>query len=106
MCLTSEIRSLTTYAHTELHEMICLLCYRSWYNRSIHSERKGEWNFDTEKIPIDIVRVHGSSFKAIYAAQEDLVKKGSCIKCPVLVLCSNRSIRPEKTWRDEYGEGK
>ena len=97
---------MTTYAHTELHEMIYLLFYHNWYNRSIHSERKGEWNFDTKKIPIDIVRVHGSSFKAIYAAQEDLVKKGSCIKCPVLVLCSNRSIRPEKTWRDEYGEGK
>ena len=93
---------LTVY---EIHQIIYFLYHCSWYNRSIHSEHRGEWNFDTQKIPIDIVRVHGPSFKAIYSAQEDLKKKGSCIKCPILVLCSSRSIRPEKTWRDEYGEG-
>ena len=34
------------------------------------------------------------------------MKKGSCIKCPILLMCSNRSIRPDKTWRDEYDEGR
>jgi hypothetical protein len=33
------------------------------------------------------------------------MKKGSCIKCPILLMCSHRSIKPDKTWRDEYGEG-
>lgn len=33
------------------------------------------------------------------------MKKGSSIKCPILFMCSSRSIKPDKTWRDEYGEG-
>jgi len=77
----------------------------SWYGRSIHTTHKGEWDFDVKIKPIDKIRVHGSTFSAIRAAQHDLIKKGSCIKCPILLMCSNRSIKPDKTWRDEYGEG-
>jgi hypothetical protein len=82
-----------------------IICCFSWYGRSIHVSNKGEWNFDTNKKPIDKIRIHGAAFAAIRTAQEDLMKKGSCIKCPVLLMCSNRSIKPDKTWRDEYMEG-
>lgn len=77
----------------------------SWYTQSLHLAHKGEWDFDIQKKTIEKLRVHGPSFKAIYSAQEDLMKKGPCIKCPILMLCSNRSIMPGKVWRDEYGEG-
>jgi alpha-beta hydrolase superfamily lysophospholipase len=76
----------------------------NWYNRSIHSSHKGEWNFDIKKKPVDKIRVHGPSFYAIRLAQQDLMKKGSCISCPILLMCSHRSIRPDKIWRDEYDE--
>ncbi|CAF1090567.1 unnamed protein product [Rotaria sp. Silwood1] len=76
----------------------------NWYGRSIHISNKGEWNFDLKKKPIDKIRIHGSAFSAIRTVQQDLMKKGSCIKCPILLMCSNRSIKPDKTWRDEYEE--
>jgi hypothetical protein len=79
--------------------------YLSWYGRSIHASSKGEWDFDCKKKPIDQVRIHGPSFAAIRLAQQQLMMKGSCIHCPVLFLCSNRSIKPDKTWRSEYEEG-
>lgn len=82
-----------------------IICCFSWYGRSIHTSQKGEWDFDVKIKPIDKIRIHGPSFSAIRTAQQNLVKKGSCIKCPILFMCSNRSIRPEKAWRDEYGEG-
>jgi alpha-beta hydrolase superfamily lysophospholipase len=78
-------------------------CFR-WYGRSIHVTHKGEWDFDISKKPIDKIRVHGATFAAIRTAQEDLMNKSSCIKCPVLLLCSNRSIKADNTWRDEYTE--
>ncbi|CAF2463194.1 unnamed protein product [Rotaria sp. Silwood2] len=74
----------------------------NWYGRSIHVSNKGEWNFDLTKKPIDKIRIHGSTFSTIRSAQQDLTRKGSCIKCPILLLCSDRSIKPDQTWRDEY----
>jgi hypothetical protein len=55
--------------------------------------------------PIEKIRVHGSSWSAIRIGQQELVKEGFCIKCPILLMCSNRSIRPDKAWRDEYHQG-
>ena len=78
----------------------------SWYNQSIHSAHKGEWDFDVQKKSVVITRFHGPSCKAICSAQEDLARRGSCIKRPLLLLCSNRYIKSDKTWRDEYSEGK
>jgi hypothetical protein len=77
----------------------------SWYGQTIHNSSKGEWNFDITKKPIDKIRVHGPSFSAINIAQQDLMRRGSCIKSPILLMCSNRSIKPHQTWRDEYEEG-
>jgi alpha-beta hydrolase superfamily lysophospholipase len=76
-----------------------------WYGRSIHMSERGEWNFDLNIKPVGRVRLHGSFLSAVHAVQEDLRKRRVSIKCPTLFMCSNRSIKPGKTWRDEYGEG-
>lgn len=39
-------------------------------------------------------------------AQLELTKNGRSIKCPILFMSSNRSMKPETQWRDEYTEGK
>lgn len=77
----------------------------SWYGRSIHKSSRGEWEFDCTKKPIDKVRLHGRSFGAIRQAQELVQQRGPCLSYPILCLCSNRSIKPDYIWRDEYGEG-
>ncbi|CAF5146664.1 unnamed protein product, partial [Rotaria magnacalcarata] len=75
-----------------------------WYGRSIHVSDRGEWNFDLNKIPIDTVRLHGSFFSAVHRVHQDLIKGRIKMKCPVLLMCSNRSMHAEKQWCDEYGE--
>ncbi|CAF2057262.1 unnamed protein product [Rotaria magnacalcarata] len=74
----------------------------NWYNRTIHVSSRGEWDFDISKKPIDKIRAHGVSFAAIHRAQQELMSKGSCIKCPILSMCSHRSLKPDANWRDEY----
>ena len=76
-----------------------------WNGRSLHKSHKGEWDFDTIKKPINKVRVHGSFFSACRRAQLELAQNGSAIKCPILFMSSNRSIKSDKVWRDEYAEG-
>jgi alpha-beta hydrolase superfamily lysophospholipase len=76
-----------------------------WYGRSIHASHRGEWNFDVTKKPIDRVRLHGPFFSAVQIVQNDLIERRIPIECPILFMCSNRTIKPDKTWRDEYAEG-
>ncbi|CAF1032611.1 unnamed protein product [Rotaria sordida] len=75
-----------------------------WYGRSLHISNRGEWNFDLNKKPIDKIRLHGSFFLAVHRVQQDLKKKRITIQCPVLLMCSNRSMRANKQWRNEYAE--
>ena len=77
-----------------------------WYGKSTHISSRGEWDFDLFKIPIEKIPIHGAFFAAVRNAQQALIKNRMSIKCPVLFMCSNRSIKPGKTWRDEYGEGR
>ena len=76
-----------------------------WYGRSLHVSNRGEWDFDLCKKPIEKVRLHGPFFSAVHAVQQGLMKGQISLKCPVLLMCSNRSIQTDKTWRDEYAEG-
>jgi alpha-beta hydrolase superfamily lysophospholipase len=76
-----------------------------WYGRSIHVSHRGEWDFDLGKKPIDRVRLHGPFFSAVQTVQKDLIERRIPIECPILFMCSNRFIKPGKTWRDEYAEG-
>lgn len=76
-----------------------------WYGRSIHRSEKGEWNFDVAKKPIEKIRLHGSFFSAIQTVQDDLANGKYKVQCPVLMICSSRSLRAGRQWRDEYAEG-
>ncbi|CAF4966365.1 unnamed protein product, partial [Rotaria magnacalcarata] len=51
-------------------------------------------------------RVHGSFFTACRRAQRELAQHGSSIKCPILFMSSDRSLKCDTVWRDEYAEGK
>ena len=77
-----------------------------WYGRSIHVSDRGEWNFDLKKKPINKVRLFGQYFGAVAAAQQELTENPGETECPILLLCSDRSIKPGKTWNDEYAESK
>jgi len=77
----------------------------SGFAQTIHCSKRGEWDFDLKKKPIDKIRVHGPSFHAIHLAQQNLIGRGASIKSPILFMCSSRSIKPDKTWRDEYAQG-
>ena len=77
-----------------------------WYGQSMHASSRGEWNFDTNKKAIDKVRMHGAFFGAIRAAQHALTQDDFCLTCPILFMCSNRSIKPGKAWSDEYAHGR
>ena len=76
-----------------------------WYGKSIHKSGRGEWDFDLTKKPIDRIRLHGPFFTAVQTVQKDLVKRSVPIECPILFMCSNRSVKQGKAWRDEYTEG-
>ena len=77
-----------------------------WYGRSLHVSDHGEWNFDLTKMPIDTFRLHGAFFRTVAAAQQELIKSPISIECPILLLCSDQSIKPGKTWNDDYAESK
>jgi alpha-beta hydrolase superfamily lysophospholipase len=76
------------------------------YGRSLHVSQRGEWNFDVTKKSIEKVRLHGAFFSAVRMAQRDITKGNIHIPCPILLLCSNRSIKQDRQWRDEYAEGR
>lgn len=76
-----------------------------WNGRSLHMSHKGEWNFDLTKKPIEKVRMHGSFLAACRRAQCEVEQNGHLIKCPVLFMSSDRSMKSEKIWRDEFAEG-
>lgn len=76
-----------------------------WYGRTIHKSFQGEWNFDLKKKPIEKFRIYGPFFSAIRSAQQSIEQGEINLSCPILVMCSNRSIKPTKQWRDEYQNG-
>lgn len=77
-----------------------------WYGRTIHKSSRGEWSFDLKKKPIDKIRIYGAFFSAIRSVQRSIEQGEINLSCPILVMCSNRSIKPTKQWRDEYQNGK
>ena len=72
---------------------------RSLYQMSIHRSERGEWDFVTAWKPIS-----GGAVRAewLAAAQRAIAQAhaGLGLACPILVLCSARTIRA-KQWTDE-----
>jgi len=75
----------------------------SFYQVSTHRTERGEWDFVPEWKPVTggTVRVEW-----LVAAQRAIARAhaGLDIQCPILVLCSARSVRG-KEWTDEFFRG-
>ncbi|CAF1101293.1 unnamed protein product [Adineta ricciae] len=73
-----------------------------WYGRSIHVSGRGEWNYDVTKKPVEKLPLHGPFLSTVRTYQEEIIRGQIKIQCPILFMCSNRSLRPDRTWHDEY----
>lgn len=70
------------------------------YGYSISKKRYGEWEYNEEWKPVAVSEVSMSWLRAIYRAQCKL-RKGLAIKCPVLVMRSDKSFK-NKHWSDKF----
>jgi alpha-beta hydrolase superfamily lysophospholipase len=75
----------------------------SYYQISTHRSERGEWDFFTDWKPVTggVVRVEW-----LAAAQRAIARAhaGLNLNCPILVLCSDKTIRA-KQWTDELYRG-
>lgn len=70
------------------------------YGNSLSKKAKGEWEFNEEWKPVAVSTVNASWINAIHKAQTRL-HKGLDIKCPVLVMMSDKSYKNKK-WTDDF----
>jgi alpha-beta hydrolase superfamily lysophospholipase len=70
-----------------------------FYGRSLHRDHGGEWDFDRRWKPMDGFGVYAGWFRAIHRAHAE-VAAGLDIRCPVLLLHSERSSWP-RTWNED-----
>ncbi len=68
------------------------------YPESLHKDYKGEWDFNINWKPTTSFPTYFGWFRAIRKAQKEL-QAGLNIKCPVLVMHSDKSYKG-KTWDD------
>jgi len=68
------------------------------YPKSLHKDHKGEWDFKDEWKPIKNFPTYLGWIRAIRNAQQEL-QAGLDIKCPTLVLYSDKSYKGKK-WDD------
>lgn len=71
----------------------------SFYGESLHVSRRGTWEFDQAWKPVDGFPARAGWFRAIHRAHAE-VDDGLAIRCPVLVLHAERSLRPT-AWSDD-----
>jgi alpha-beta hydrolase superfamily lysophospholipase len=67
---------------------------------SIHRDYRGEWSYNLEWKPVGGFLPLAAFGRAIRIGQSR-VARGLDVPCPVLVACSNRSIRSSR-WTDEF----
>ncbi len=63
------------------------------YAESLHKDYHGEWNFSLDWKPIEGFVLNLGWINAIHKAQKEL-QKGLDVKCPVLVMYSDKSVAP------------
>ncbi len=63
------------------------------YGFSLHKSHYGEWDYDIQLKPDAGFKIYASWIRAIHLAQQEL-QKGLAIPCPILVMHSDRSVRP------------
>ncbi len=71
------------------------------YARSLHQEHEGEWDFDLEWKPIASFSVYAGWLRAVRAGHAQL-HRGLDLRCPVLVLSSDRSTNPTEMGEDVH----
>ena len=69
------------------------------YPESIHKDYYGEWDFDQRYKPVEGFPINLGWINGIYQAQK-VLQKGLDIPCPVLVMFSDKSVKPGK-YREE-----
>ncbi len=72
-----------------------------YYTRSLHLEHEGEWDFDLTWKPIESFTVHAGWLRAVRNGHAEL-HRGLSVPCPVLVLSSGASRRPEEMGPDVH----
>jgi alpha-beta hydrolase superfamily lysophospholipase len=70
-----------------------------FYGRSLHRDHGGEWDFEKRWKPMDGFGVYAGWFGAIHRAHAE-VSAGLDIRCPVLLMHSERSSWP-RTWNED-----
>ncbi len=63
------------------------------YGYSLHKNYHGEWDYDLKLKPMEGFKIHASWIGGIHEAQKEL-QQGLEIKCPVLVMVSDKSVKP------------
>ncbi len=71
------------------------------YGKSVHVSEKGEWQYNLEYKPMKCFDMNWGWVRAIHKAQKQ-VQKGIKTNIPVEVLASDKSIIPDKEWKEEY----
>ncbi len=69
------------------------------YGETLHRDHHGEWVFDLAWKPVASFPVRAGWLRAVLAGQRR-VKAGIDVAAPVLVLCSTRSLMPDR-WSEE-----
>lgn len=73
------------------------------YADSVHSDFKGEWNYDLKLKPKEGVPLYFAWLGAIRRGQKQ-IKHGLDITAPVLVMHSAKSVKGDE-WNDEFMQG-
>lgn len=71
----------------------------SWYTMSLHKDFQGSWDFNLQWVPVEGFPTRLGWLRAIQAGHRR-VQAGLDIDCPVLVMHSDRSVRPT-AWTEE-----
>jgi alpha-beta hydrolase superfamily lysophospholipase len=72
-----------------------------FYTRSLHREHEGEFDFDLTWKPIESFPVRLGWLRAIRMGHAEL-QRGLALRCPVLVLSSDRSALPHEMGEDVH----
>lgn len=73
------------------------------YAQTLLKAHHGRWDYNTNWKKSHGHPIRLSWMRAIREGQKRL-QKGLDLRLPILLMTSDRSIRPEKTWRPEYNE--
>lgn len=74
--------------------------FSTFYGKSLHKSQKGEWDYSVEWKPIAAKTVTLGWLNGIHRAHKT-IKRGLNIKCPILVLSSDKSLKGNE-WSEKF----